>query len=334
MPRKRMIDPEFWSDEKVSSLPVECRLLFIGIWNFSDDEGIFKCHASLLSSEIFPYDNIPTKKIEEYINLLESQNLIYIYERTGQKYAIVLNFKKHQSISHPQPSKLPKPSIQNPKYKWSIFSRDSMSCSYCGNELDHTSKDTRLKPSLDHIIPRSKGGTDLPENLVTSCEHCNKGKCDMTEEEFREHSVNDLGTFLPNISKVKLSKEKLSEVKDPPSADAFNNLVSKTVSRVGTQKPENPRSVDLADLEVRIGDQVLSEGAKHKLHNQLISLFSIRGWQPKLIKSVMQVCANRLKEASPDGDIYPYYEKIIAKYINENSDEIASQNKWALKNKA
>ena len=39
MARIRTIKPEFWTDEKVVTLPFEARLLFIGMWNFCDDEG-------------------------------------------------------------------------------------------------------------------------------------------------------------------------------------------------------------------------------------------------------------------------------------------------------
>ena len=40
MARIRTIKPEFWSDEKVGGLPLACRLLFIGLWNFADDYGV------------------------------------------------------------------------------------------------------------------------------------------------------------------------------------------------------------------------------------------------------------------------------------------------------
>jgi hypothetical protein len=40
-------------------------------------------------------------------------------------------------------------------------------CAYCGETSDLT---------LDHIIPLSKGGPDLPENIVQACKKCNCSK--------------------------------------------------------------------------------------------------------------------------------------------------------------
>ena len=49
-----------------------------------------------------------------------------------------------------------------------ILKRDNHICQYCG------AHSTRL--TIDHIIPRQKGGTDTWENLVTACVQCNTQK--------------------------------------------------------------------------------------------------------------------------------------------------------------
>ncbi|WP_052891092.1 HNH endonuclease [Thermogemmatispora carboxidivorans] len=49
-----------------------------------------------------------------------------------------------------------------------IFLRDEETCQYCG-------KRTR-ELTLDHVIPRSRGGKSTWENLVTSCKACNSKK--------------------------------------------------------------------------------------------------------------------------------------------------------------
>ena len=63
MARKRMIDPKFWQDDKMMSLTSMHRLLFIGIWNFSDDVGIHKNSNSMLKAEVFPCDDITVVKV-------------------------------------------------------------------------------------------------------------------------------------------------------------------------------------------------------------------------------------------------------------------------------
>ena len=56
-----------------------------------------------------------------------------------------------------------------------ILRRDSYKCQYC-NRSD-------LALTLDHIIPRSKGGDDSWENLVAACVKCNNKKGDRTPED-------------------------------------------------------------------------------------------------------------------------------------------------------
>lgn len=55
-----------------------------------------------------------------------------------------------------------------------VFSRDNFKCVYCGrNPREH---DTTLE--IEHVHPKSKGGSDSVENLVTACRECNAGKGD------------------------------------------------------------------------------------------------------------------------------------------------------------
>lgn len=53
-----------------------------------------------------------------------------------------------------------------------IFERDAFRCFYCGK----VSYEDCVNLHADHIIPRKLGGADTADNLVTSCEGCNKTK--------------------------------------------------------------------------------------------------------------------------------------------------------------
>lgn len=55
-----------------------------------------------------------------------------------------------------------------------IFKRDGMKCQYCGATSDLT---------IDHVIPRSRGGASSWDNLTTACRQCNSKKGDFTPEE-------------------------------------------------------------------------------------------------------------------------------------------------------
>jgi 5-methylcytosine-specific restriction endonuclease McrA len=56
-----------------------------------------------------------------------------------------------------------------------ILKRDSHQCQYCGT--------TRGPLTVDHIIPRNRGGEDTWENLVCACQTCNNRKGDRTLEQ-------------------------------------------------------------------------------------------------------------------------------------------------------
>ncbi|MBI1189508.1 MAG: HNH endonuclease [Tepidisphaera sp.] len=58
-----------------------------------------------------------------------------------------------------------------------LFARDRNRCQYC-NRIFPTSE-----LSLDHVIPRSRGGQDTWENLVCSCIRCNARKGGRTPDE-------------------------------------------------------------------------------------------------------------------------------------------------------
>ena len=106
MPRKRMIDPEFWSDEEIGRWTHQARLFYIGLWTFSDDEGRFKANDALLKANIFPYDTrVNIKKLKQEIS---KKVQFYIYK--DSQYGFVCNFLKYQVINHPTKSKLPPPS--------------------------------------------------------------------------------------------------------------------------------------------------------------------------------------------------------------------------------
>ncbi len=54
-----------------------------------------------------------------------------------------------------------------------ILHRDLNLCGYCGAFAD----------TVDHILPKSRGGNNHPKNLIAACRHCNYSKNDRTPEE-------------------------------------------------------------------------------------------------------------------------------------------------------
>jgi len=54
-----------------------------------------------------------------------------------------------------------------------VFARDDHRCQYCGRHAD----------SIDHVLPRSRGGEHVWENVAAACRRCNTHKRDRTPEE-------------------------------------------------------------------------------------------------------------------------------------------------------
>ncbi|HEY5664029.1 MAG TPA: HNH endonuclease [Ilumatobacter sp.] len=54
-----------------------------------------------------------------------------------------------------------------------VLLRDDYRCQYCGSHAD----------SIDHVVPRSRGGANVWDNLAAACRRCNNDKRDRTPDE-------------------------------------------------------------------------------------------------------------------------------------------------------
>ena len=70
----------------------------------------------------------------------------------------------------------------------SVLERDNYVCIYCGGDAS----------TIDHMIPKSKGGLTVAKNCVAACKQCNSKKADRTPEEagmpllYRPKSVQEI----------------------------------------------------------------------------------------------------------------------------------------------
>lgn len=54
-----------------------------------------------------------------------------------------------------------------------VLERDEHVCQYCGKKAN----------TVDHVVPKSRGGSSAPNNLVAACMSCNQKKADRTPDE-------------------------------------------------------------------------------------------------------------------------------------------------------
>ncbi|HSR13268.1 MAG TPA: HNH endonuclease [Thermodesulfobacteriota bacterium] len=73
--------------------------------------------------------------------------------------------------------RIPKRRVRFSRYN--IFARDKNTCQYCGRKFSQSDL------NLDHVVPRSQGGISTWENVVCSCQKCNRQKGGRTPAQAR-----------------------------------------------------------------------------------------------------------------------------------------------------
>ena len=79
-----------------------------------------------------------------------------------------------------------------------IFARDNHRCQYCGAHAD----------SIDHVMPRSRGGMHVWENVTAACRGCNLKKRDRTPQEAgmalanQPHTPRELAWVAVSVGRV------------------------------------------------------------------------------------------------------------------------------------
>lgn len=122
-------------------------------------------------------DFLITLKIEVYYrsnsgNVNDSRKRKYAFKDLAIIYNDWKNGNKFEE------TKKQERKIMNDDIRYNVLKRDNYSCQICGA----TAKDG-AKLHVDHIIPVSKGGKTVMNNLQTLCERCNIGKSDKTEND-------------------------------------------------------------------------------------------------------------------------------------------------------
>lgn len=76
-----------------------------------------------------------------------------------------------------------------------LIKRKGMKCFWCNDRL-HPPGPYPNSMTLDHYIPRSRGGTNMLSNLVLCCPPCNRGKGNMLPDELAKY-LRDRGLKYP-----------------------------------------------------------------------------------------------------------------------------------------
>jgi len=92
-------------------------------------------------------------------------------ERVTVAVPIVVRLTRFVRVPYP---------VTVPLSRRAVFTRDGSTCVYCGGSAT----------SIDHVVPRSRGGTHTWDNVVAACRRCNHTKAD--------RSLAEMGWSLPH----------------------------------------------------------------------------------------------------------------------------------------
>ena len=100
--------------------------------------------------------------MNEKAQMLEHSGRRFVSELLDLPRPSVIVLNKYQKLQYRKPIRNCKPS------RHQIYARDNATCQYCGAKAT----------TIDHIVPRCKGGGGSWTNLVASCMKCNQHKGD------------------------------------------------------------------------------------------------------------------------------------------------------------
>lgn len=101
MARIRSIKPELWTSEQVADCSPLARLLFIGLWSFSDDAGRHPASPRRLKMEVLPADDITAEDVAGFVGEMIAAGLVLEYTVKGKTFWQVTGWNKHQRIDKP-----------------------------------------------------------------------------------------------------------------------------------------------------------------------------------------------------------------------------------------
>lgn len=84
------------------------------------------------------------------------------------------------------------------RMRFEVFKRDGFACQYCGQQPP------KVLLEVDHVNPKSKGGPDDINNLITACADCNRGKSDVSLKKIP-------ATLSKNVEIIKEKEDQLRE---------------------------------------------------------------------------------------------------------------------------
>lgn len=209
MARIRTIKPEFWHDEKLAGVSRDARLLFIGLWNFADDNGRLGGSARVIRGLLFPFDD--DIDISHCLDELQNVGVVFRYQAEGKDFFQVRNFSKHQRIDKRAKSWIPPPSEE--------FSAES-------RQVRAESAHKTAEPAHEPAESRQVRASDLSLNLGSQSQ--SQPTTLVAAEKNAESTDKPKRSKKPKGEEFELTGESTPKEKAKSEGEAFYDWCAKT----------------------------------------------------------------------------------------------------------
>lgn len=175
------------------------------------------------------------------------------------------------------------------KIRFEIFKRDGFACAYCGK----TPPEITLE--VDHIEPKSKGGKDDINNLITACFDCNRGKRDIPLDKAPS-------TLIENLEVLKEKEEQLKE---------YNKFIKTIEKRTNKETREIEKAFQVYFPDLCFTEQfkksTIRRFLKHLQMHEIINAVHLAGPRKTdpdaCLKYFCGICWNIIKKDDPEKKI-------------------------------
>lgn len=140
--------------------------------------GVLVLNASYEPLNIVSVQRAIVLLLKEKAELIEAAQAKIRAERIHMDVPLVIRLVTYVPI----PRRLPLPLSRR-----TVLARDMYTCQYCGAQPGRT------ELTIDHILPRSRGGMTNWENVAAACGPCNRRKGNRTPDEANMHLLSEPG---------------------------------------------------------------------------------------------------------------------------------------------
>ena len=181
MPRIRTIKPEIWCSRQFVECSTSARLLFIGFWNFADDNGVHPACEVRLKCEVFPADTCSPNDVLAWIRELVNAGLLIEYDVQSESYWQVTGWH-HQKIDRPN-ARYPVPDDSTSIRR--VLDESSPPETETETETETEKKERGSAPFNPRLLDLPFGTSEFKESWTSFCAHRSEKRQPLTKTSAR-----------------------------------------------------------------------------------------------------------------------------------------------------